>query len=102
QDALIRTQTRLVNQLTACLKVYYPVALELFTKLQQKCTLQFLQTYPTPLEAIAASREQIKEVLSSARHPNPTAVATSIFERLHQPHLQADAVTTRAKARLML
>ena len=39
QDGLIQTQTRLVNQLTACLKTYYPVALQLFTKLQQHSTL---------------------------------------------------------------
>jgi len=102
QDALIRMQTRLVNQLTACLKAYYPVALELFAKLQQKSTLLFLQTYPTPQEAMAASREQIKEVLRQAKHSNPTLVATTIFERLHQPHLQADSVITRTKSRLML
>ena len=35
QDGLIQMQTRLVNQLTACLKAYYPVALELFSKLHQ-------------------------------------------------------------------
>jgi transposase len=102
QDSLIQMQTRLVNQLTACLKAYYPVALDLFTKLQQKSTLQFLQTYPTPKAAMAASVEQIKQVLKQTRHPNPTAVAATIFERLHQPHLQADAVITRAKSRLML
>jgi transposase len=102
QDSLIRMQTRLVNQLTACLKAYYPVALELFAKLQQKSTLLFLRAYPTPREAMAVSSEQIKEVLRQAKHPNPTAVARSIFERLHQPHLQADAVTTRSKSRLTL
>jgi transposase len=102
QDALIRMQTRLVNQLTACLKAYYPVALGLFAKVQQKSTLLFLQTYPTPQAAMAASAEQIKEVLRRAKHSNPTPVATAIFERLHQPHLQADAVTTRTKSRLML
>src|SRR5512135_1000522 len=48
QDALIKMQTRLLNQLTACLKAYYPAALQLFTKLQQRSTLIFLQTYPTP------------------------------------------------------
>src|SRR5438270_12527400 len=42
QDGLIQTQTRLVNQLTACLKEYYPVALELFTKVQQHTTLVVL------------------------------------------------------------
>src|SRR5947209_10921658 len=102
QDALSRMQTRLVNQLTACLKAYYPVALELFAKLQQKSTLLFLQTYPTPQEAMAASREQIKEVLRQAKHSNPTLVATSIVEQVHQSHLQADAVTIRTKSRLTL
>jgi len=33
QDSLIQMQTRLVNQLTACLKDSYPVALALFCKL---------------------------------------------------------------------
>src|SRR5439155_9238834 len=102
QDALIRMQTRLVNQLTGCLKAYYPVALELFSKLQQKSALLFLQTYPTPQAAMAASAEQITEILRRAKHSNPIPVAATIFERVHQPHLQADAVTTRAKARLML
>jgi transposase len=102
QDALIQVQTRLVNQLTACLKAYYPVALELFSKVQQKSTLLFLQTYPTPQAAMAASAEQITEVLRRAKHSHPISVAAEIVERLHQPHLQADAVTTRAKARLML
>src|SRR5947209_19949054 len=102
QDALIQMQTRLVNQLTACLKAYYPVALELFGKLQQKSTLQFLQAYPTPQEAMAASVEQIKVVLKHGRYPHPTAGAATIVEQLHQPHLQADAVITRAKSRLML
>src|SRR5258708_21038054 len=102
QDALIQMQTRLVNQLTACLKAYYPVALELFTKLPQKSTLRFLQTYPTPQAAMAVSAEQIQQVLSQANHSNPTPVAATIFERLNQPHLQADAVITRTKSRLML
>src|SRR5205814_9101991 len=99
QDALIRMQTRLVNQLTACLKAYYPVALELFTKLQQKSTLLFLQTYPTPQAAMTASRQEIEQILRRARHSNPTAIASTIVARLHQSHLQADAVTNRTKSR---
>jgi transposase len=102
QQALIQMQTRLINQLTACLKAYYPVALELFSKLQQHSTLMFLQTYPTPAAAMAASAEQICQVLKGAGHPQALQVAPKIVERLHQPHLQADAVLTRTKARLML
>jgi transposase len=102
QDALIQMQTRLVNQLTACLKAYYHVALHLFTKLQQRSTLAFLQTYPTPQAAKEAPVELIEETLRKGHHSNPTAVAPRIYMMLHQPHLTADEMTTRTKARLML
>jgi transposase len=101
QDALIQMQTRLVNQLTACLKAYYPVALQLFTKLQQHSTLTFLQTYPTPQAAKEATVGQIEETLRRGHHTNPTIIAPKIYEVLHQPHLTADEMTTRTKARLM-
>ena len=51
---------------------------------------------------MAASAEQIQEVLRRAKHSNPTIVAAKIVERLQQPHLQADVVTTRTKSRLMV
>lgn len=102
QQSLIQMQTRLVNQLTACLKDYYPVALNLFTKLQQKSTLLFLQTYPTSRIAMGASQEQITQTLKQAGHTRARTAAASIFEALHQPHLYANEVTTRTKSRLML
>src|SRR5216683_2446326 len=100
QDSLIHMQTRLVNQLTACLKAYYPVALDLFAKLQQRSTLVFLQTYPTLEAAQTASVEQIRQLLKSAGHTTAENVAPKIFEHLHQPSLRANAVTTRPTARL--
>jgi len=102
QDSLVQSQTRLVNQLTACLKAYYPVALQLFSKLQQRSTLVFLQTYPTAEAALSASVEQITTVLKQTRHPHPTTFALKMFKTLHQPSLHADAITTRTKSRLML
>jgi transposase len=102
QDALIQTQTRLVNQLTACLKDYYPAALHLFTKLQQRSTLLFLQAYPTPQAAQAASLADITATLRAGKHPRPARVAPTIYEELHRPQLVASPVTVRAKSRLML
>lgn len=102
QDALIHMQTRLVNQLKACLKDYYPVALHLFAKLHQHSALIFLQTYPTPQKAMGASREQLVLALKQAGHTNPEKGASTIFEHLHQPHLSANEITTRTKSRLML
>ena len=102
QDALVQMQTRLVNQLTACLKEYYPAALHLFAKLQQHSTLVFLQVYPTPQQASSASLEEITATLRKGRHTNPRQAASEIFEELHRPHLSASAVTVRTKSRLML
>jgi transposase len=102
QDALIQTQTRLVNQLTACLKEYYPAALQLFAKLQQRSTLVFLQAYPTPQAALAASVEEITTTLRMGKHTNPTRVAPKIFDEVHRPQLVASPVMVRAKQRLML
>ena len=80
QDVLIHTQTRLVNQLTACLKAYYPAALELFTKLHQPITLAFLQAYPTPKAALGAPIEQISALLKEHHHPTPNPKAQKIFK----------------------
>lgn len=101
QEGLIHMQTRLVNQLTACLKAYYPVALQLFSKLQQRSTLLFLQTYSTPQLAQHATTKQIEEVLRKSGHPNPSKFAPKLWEKLQQPQLTADEVTTRTKARLL-
>ncbi len=102
QDTLIQSQTRLVNQRTACLKAYYPVARELFGKRQQPTTLAFLQAFPTPDQSRAATVEQIAAVLKAAGHPTANVKARQVQERLSQPQLRADAVVTRTKTRLML
>lgn len=102
QDTLIQSQTRLVNQLSACLKAYYPVALELFCKLNQPLALAFLQAHPTPDAALTASVEEIARFLKQHRHPQSNRKAQAISLKLRQPHLKADAITTRTKARLML
>ncbi len=102
QDTLVQTQTRLVNQLTACLKEYYPAALNLFTKLQQRSTLLFLQAYPTQEAAAAVSQEEILATLRMGKHTNPRRTAKKIWEEVHRPQLQASEVIVRAKSRLML
>jgi transposase len=102
QDKLIVMQTRLINQITACLKAYYPGALDLFSKVQQHSTLLFLQAYPTPAQAAAASLEEISEVLKKGGYTRVEEFAPKIYEKLHQAHLQANEITTRTKTRLLL
>jgi transposase len=45
--------------------------------------------------------EQIAAVLTEVGHPSAPAKAQQIWQQVHQPHLSADPVLTRAKARLM-
>jgi Transposase/Transposase IS116/IS110/IS902 family len=102
QDMLIRSQTRLVNQLTACLKAYYPVALGLFCKVHQPTTLSFLEAYPTPQDAGRATPEALAALLHTASHPHAEQKAQQVVQRLGAPQLCASAPIARAKARLML
>jgi transposase len=102
QEGLIQMQTRLVNQITACLKAYYPVALDLFTMVQQPTTLAFLQAYPTLQAAQQASTAEIVALLRTSKHPQPETKAHGIVEQVHRPQLHADAITIRTKSRLLL
>jgi transposase len=102
QDALVHMQTRLAKGLTACLKAYYPVVLELFSKLHQPSTLSFLRAYPTLQAARSASVEDLTALLKQARYPGARKAAQRMAGQLQQPCLQANAVTTRTKSRLML
>jgi hypothetical protein len=76
--------------------------LKLFTKLQQRSTLLFLQAYPTQEAVQAASLEEITATLRAGKHTNFRRVAPKIFEEVHRPQLTANPITVRAKSRLML
>ena len=102
QDGLIQMQTRLVNQIIACLKAYYPVALSLFSKIQQEVTMAFLLRYPTLTDARAASVAEVEALLRQAKHPHAARKAQEIAETVQQPQLAADPITTRTKARLLV
>lgn len=102
QDTLIEDATRLTNRLTACLKEYYPVALELFSKITLPVALDFLKSYPTLESARSASVPELAAFLKAHRHPQPNLTARRIYEKLHAPQLEASRATTRAKSRFLL
>jgi transposase len=100
-EGLLREQTRLVNQLTACLKAYYPAALRCFDGLTRQVTLAFLQAFPTPEAAAAASLDQLTQVLAQGHYPHPRQKAEQLAALLQAPQLHALPGVARAKARLM-
>lgn len=102
QEGLIQEKTSQTNKLIACLKTYYPVALDLFSNANSPVFLAFLQAYPTLEAARKASVPELAAFLKAHKHPQPNKTAVAIWTKLHAPQLEANAPTVRAKARLML
>ena len=95
----VREQTRLVNQLTATLKAYYPRALEV-AELTTGVAREFLRDYPTP-EALVRLRERQWQRWAQA-HRLSEARTAEVWEILRQPQLPVPGHVVRAKTRLML
>jgi transposase len=95
----IRQQTRLVNQLTATLKAYYPRALEV-AELTTALAREFLQAYPTP-DAVAALTPRQWQRWAHAHRLSETRTQ-ELWAVLQPPQLPVPAHVVRAKTRLML
>lgn len=95
---LIRQQTRLLNQLTATLKAYYPRALEV-AELPTALARAFLATYPTP-GAVSRLTERQWQRWARAHHLSASRTA-ELWAVLQAPQLPVPAHVVRAKARLM-
>jgi transposase len=102
QDALIHTQTRLTNQLIACLKAYYPVALTWFDRVAQGITLTFLEAFPTPSAFQAAALAEFAAILKVRRYPKAEQKAQQLWEQAQAPQLHARSPIAHAKTRSML
>ena len=102
QDSLIQESTRLTNKLIACLKEYYPMALEFFSKPTLPVALKFLKHYPLPDLVRETTVPELAAFLKACKHPQPNQTAISIWQKAQEPQLRASAPTVRAKCRLML
>jgi transposase len=94
----LRKQTRLMNQLTATLKEYYPRALEV-AELNTLLLREFLQAYPTPDRLSALTERQWQRWAPA--HRVSAARTTELWSTLQQPQLPVPAHVVRAKSRLM-
>src|SRR5438876_12345502 len=95
----VRQQTRLVNQLTATLKAYYPRALEV-SELTTALARQFLAAYPTPAAVVALTEKQWQRWARA--HRLSAARTQELWAVLQRPQLPVPVHVVRAKARLML
>lgn len=95
----VRHQTRLLNQLTATLKAYYPRALEVCDDLTSQWARAFLRDYPTPATLTALTERQWRGWAGA--HRLSRARSAELWARLQGPQLPVPAHVVRVNARLM-
>jgi transposase len=93
-------KTRLLNQLTAALKGYYPRALELFPKLEQPLTRAFLKAFSSPAALAEATEAQWQVLFRGQRYPQPARIAT-LWEQARQPQVPVSPIDEALGARLV-
>lgn len=96
---LVQQQTRLVNQLKATLKEYYPLPAELFGDLTATVALDFLGAYPTP-QALSELTFTQWEPFAQA-HRLSKVRTQQLWEALSESPLAIPAHVVRAKSRLV-
>jgi len=99
EQRLIHLKVKLLNQIRACLKDYYPVALELFDELDRPTTIEFLLKYQRP-EKISVA--ELKRFLRKHHYPGADEKAQEIHEKLSAPQIFVEEFTVRAKSRMLV
>ena len=96
-----RHKTRLLNQIEVTLKEYYPRPLEVFSDLEAKIALDFLEQYPTPRALSELTRRKWNRFAKREHHLGEQR-CKELWEKLSQPQLKIPAHVVRAKAQLLL
>ena len=94
-------KTRLLNQIEVTLKEYYPRPLEVFSDLESKIALDFLQQYSTPRALSELTRRKWNRFAKREHHLGE-ARCKELWEQLSQPQLKIPEHVVRAKAQLLL
>jgi hypothetical protein len=96
---LVTQRTRVLNQLTATLKEYYPRPLELFDDLSTGKALDFIKQGPTPEAVNQLSRKQWKRFARAHRFTEDQT--EELWKTLKAPQLPIAQHVVRAKAKLV-
>lgn len=96
---LVKHQTRLVNQLKATLKEFYPLPVDLFSDLSTTLALDFLEAYPSPGAVGQATRAGWDRFVREHRLSRGRGQA--LWEDMVKPQLMVPAHVERAKTRMV-
>ena len=95
-----RHKARLLNQIRVTLKEYYPRPLEVFSDLETKIALDFLEQYPTPRALSDLNRRRWNRFAKREHHLSEQH-CKELWEKLSKPQMSIPEHVVRAKARLL-
>lgn len=99
REDLVQEGVRLVNQLKACLKAYWPESISIFKEIDSAWVLAFLAKYPTHALAKQASLPVLQAFLKEQRHPGWREAAEKLYADLRAPHIHVALFAVRARSR---
>lgn len=91
---LVDEKSRITNQITSCLKEFYPKALELFS-LNSQISIDFLKAFPDHQKLTACRKKTFCAFFEKHQYSHPDRVE-KLWEITRLPALQPDAVVARA------
>ena len=97
---LVRTRTMLSNQLTSCLKAYFPEFLTLFADPDRPVALALLQAFPTREALQAVSPTRLEAFLRRRHCPHSHDRAVEIHTQMQARGFHIAPPLVRAKVRL--
>jgi transposase len=84
-----------MNQITSCLKEYYPQAVGLFSRLDAKITIAFLRKFPNPKTLSVCKRSRFVSFLKK-QHYTWYYKVEELWEKVSAPAPMADRVVEKA------
>lgn len=91
---MVDERSRVTNQITSCLKEFYPKALDIFT-LDSQIFINFFKTFPEHDALSACTKKKFLAFLKKHRYPCPSK-AGELWKIIQSPTLQPDKVTAHA------
>jgi len=100
RKSLMEEKTKIQLQLQECLKLYYPLALQLFYCTDSKKFIDFIKENPSLEDARKRSLDELRVFLR--KHYTSPSEAEKVYEKIHSPQIEISPFITEAKKRYSL
>jgi transposase len=102
REQLVQARVALSNQLRAELERFWPAPIGLFSELDSRISLAFLEHYPSPLEARTLGEKRMAAFLARHRYSGSQTPVKLLARLRSAPQGRAGATEIQARKRLVL